>query len=236
MSHVVVQARPGWQLWLFRVLAVVLALLLAWGMYEYGRYQGGFRMLESRAIEVGMQQRIEGLQQEAQQMREQNAILARSAEIDREAYRQLEVSVNLLHDEMSELKRELEFYRGIVSPGDASHSLEVQRFELQRTAMGRYRYTLVLTQVLDNSNWAEGIVAFVVEGSESSEAKSYSLAELSEEHEGDLAFRYRYFQFFEGELVLPEGFMPKQVALEVKPRGRTHKAFSQSYDWLVQEN
>ncbi len=235
MSHLVVRARPLWQVVLARVVAVVLVLLLAWALYEFGRYQGGYLAQESRQLEQLLTDRASKLERENQRLREQQAILARSSQIDQEAYKQLEATVNGLQGELAELKRELDFYRGIVSPGDASHSLEIQRFELQAESAREHRYTLVLTQVLNNNNWASGEVEFYLEGLEGDEEVTYTLAQLSE-HEGSLAFRYRYFQFFEGDFELPEGFEPKSVRLEVKPRGRTHSAFSQSFDWVVGES
>jgi hypothetical protein len=186
-------------------------------------------------MEAQLNEQVASLGRDNIELREQTAILTRSNEIDREAYRQLEGTVNGLQDELMELKRELDFYRGIVSPSGATHGLEVQRFELQAQESSSFRYHLVLTQVLDNSTVAQGTVEFRVEGSENGQDKVYTLAQLSDQ-QGELAFRYRYFQSFEGALRMPEGFVPQRVNLHVKPRGRTHKPFSQSFDWLVREN
>lgn len=235
MSHLVVRARPLWQQLAIRSGMVLILVLLVWGVYELGRYQGGFRMLESREAIQQLELTVSELEAGSVQLREQNAILTRSAKIDREAYKQLEGTVNGLQDELMELKRELDFYRGIVSPSDASRGLEIQRFELLSTDNGSFQYTLMLTQVLDNSNLVQGSVDVRIEGSENGENKEYPLAQLSD-LEGELAFRYRYFQSFEGELRLPEGFVPRKVNLNVKPRGRTYKPFSQSFDWVVREN
>lgn len=235
MTHLVVLARPLWQLLLIRFSAVALVILTAWGVYELGRYQGGYRLLESRENIRALEEQVTGLNADNLQLREQSAMLARGARIDREAYKQLEGTVNGLQDELMELKRELDFYRGIVSPSDASRGLEIQRFVLTPQDSGRYQYTLVLTQVLDNSNVVQGTVEVNIEGSENGETKEYTLAQLSEA-DGDLAFRYRYFQSFEGELALPEGFEPKRTNLNIKPRGRTYRPFSQSFDWVVGEN
>ncbi|MFU8838002.1 MAG: DUF6776 family protein [Thiohalomonadaceae bacterium] len=235
MSHLVVRARPLWQQWLIRIGGGLGLVLLAWGLFEFGRYQGGFRLLDSLAMEAQLHEQLASLGRDNIELREQTAILRRSNEIDREAYRQLEGTVNGLQDELMELKRELDFYRGIVSPSDATRGLEVQRFELQAQSGEVIRYNLVLTQVLDNSTVVQGTVEFRIEGNENGEAKTYTLAQLSDQP-GELAFRYRYFQSFEGELRMPEGFVAQRVHLHIKPRGRTHKPFSQSFDWLVRES
>lgn len=235
MSHLVVRARPRWKVILIRVGAVGLAAVTAWGIYEWGRHQGGFHFLENRAFIANLEGQLTDLGQDNMQLREQNAILARGSKIDREAYKQLEGTVNGLQGEIMELKRELDFYRGIISPSDASRGLEIQRFELRPHGEGLYQYSLVLTQVLDNSNVAQGSIEIRVDGTESGESKEYVLAQLGDGN-GELAFHYRYFQSFEGELRLPNGFVPKQVNLDIKPRGKTYKPFSQSFDWVVREN
>jgi hypothetical protein len=78
-------------------------------------------------------------------------------------------------------------------------------------------------------------VAVGIEGQQEGETREYQLSQLSEE-EGELRFRFKYFQILEGELHLPEGFTPSKVNITVKPRTKSHKRLSQSVDWAVQEN
>ena len=54
-----------------------------------------------------------------------------------------------MQDELLELRKELDFYRGIVSPGDREPGLRIQRFQLEPdTETGRVFYSLTLTQVI----------------------------------------------------------------------------------------
>jgi hypothetical protein len=235
MNHQIVPTRPLWHVWLIRIGMLVLIGLFAWGMYEYGRYEGGYRFLEGQAAQQELRKQIAGLEKELALMREQNTLLTSSAKVDSEANRLLEATINGLRDERMELKRELDFYRGIVSPSDSSRGLNVQRLELNAHSEGGFQYSLVLTQVLDNSSIVEGSVEFVVEGTENGESREYSLAKLSD-REGDLAFRFRYFEFLEGHLHLPKGFVPKQINLNIKPKGKTYKPFSRSFDWVIRES
>ena len=235
MTLRVVHARPLWQTLLLRLFMLLLIALIATGLYWYGHFQGGHRHQESQHKQRQLEGQVAGLVVDNNRLREQNAILTRSAKVDHEAYNQLEVTVTRLHNELMDLKRELDFYRGIISPSDTSRGLDIQRFEIMAQPKGHFQYHLVLTQLLDNSEFAEGEVEFLVEGSQNGETVEYTLAQLSEA-EGELAFRYQYFQSFEGELLLPDGFVPKRISLNVKPKGKTHKPFSQSYDWVVRES
>lgn len=235
MTHLVVKARPTKHTRFIMAGVAVLMLLIAWGLYEMGRYRAGFDLLSVQQERGEYEDQLEMLAADIGQLREQKAILERSTQIEQEAYKQLETTVTGLQDEILELKGELAFYRGIISPSDAaSKGLNVQSFELRsRGSAHSYQYKLVLTQVLNNDTLASGTVAVAVEGQEKGEVQEYPLQQLSK-LDGELRFRFKYFQILEGELDLPEGFTPSKVSITVKPRTKSHKQLSQSYDWVVQ--
>ncbi len=237
MTHRVVRARPRWQLLSIQIGSVAVALLTAWGMYEYGRSDGGYDVVAAFDQRQQLQQELDSSYQTNTQLREQMAVLERSSQIEQEAYKQLEGTVNGLQDEILELKEELAFYRGIVSPGDDQKAgLNLQTFELNPTLIERkFHYKLVLTQVLSNGVVAYGNISFSVEGSEEGQPKEYTLAQLSD-NTRELSFRFKYFQSFEGDLSLPEGFIPSKVNLVVKPKSRKHTQLTESINWLIQEN
>lgn len=236
MSHRVIRARPRWQLISIQLGAALAVLLTAWGMYEYGRNDGGYDVVAAFDQRQKLKQELDDSYQTNTQLREQMAVLERSSQIEQEAYKQLEGTVNGLQDEILELKEELAFYRGIVSPGNAQAGLNLQTFELSPTLIERkYRYKLVLTQVLSNGVVAYGNISFSVEGSKEGQPMEYTLAQLSDLNK-ELRFRFKYFQAFEGDLVLPEGFIPSKVNLVVKPRSRKHKQLTKSINWMIQEN
>jgi hypothetical protein len=236
MSHRVVRARPRWQLLSIQLGAVLAAILTAWGMYEYGRNDGGYDVVAAFDQRQQLENKLDSSYQTNTQLREQMAVLERSSQIEQEAYKQLEGTVNGLQDEILELKEELAFYRGIVSPGDARAGLNLQTFELSPTLIERkYHYKLVLTQVLSNGVVAYGKISFSVEGSKEGQPVEFTLAQLSD-NTRELSFRFKYFQSFEGDISLPEGFNPSKVNLVVKPRSRKHKQLNESINWMIQEN
>lgn len=236
MSHHVVRARPVWHSRLIAASLLLLAVLSAWGAYEYGRYRGGFDLLDAQSQEESFQEQLAAQQREVEKIREQKAILERSGQIEREAYKQLEGTVSGLQDEILELKEELAFYRGIIAPNDASEGLGIQSFVLSSKGEATpIHYKLVLTQVLNNNTIASGQVAITVEGEQKGKIQQYQLSQLSKE-DGDLRFRFKYFQILEGDLRLPDGFTPSKVNITVKPRTKSHKRMSKTFDWTVQES
>jgi len=44
-------------------------------------------------------------------------------------------------------------------------------------------------------------------------------------------FAFRYFQVFEGDIALPDGFVPFEVKISIKPTTKKVKAFSETISW-----
>jgi hypothetical protein len=236
MSHLVVKQRSVWHSGLGIAGITLLSLLLAWGIFEFGRYRGGFDAGVAAAALSAVHEQIAELEQQHSTLREQSAVLERSGQIERQAYKQLEGAVTGLQDEILELKEELAFYRGIVSPEDANTGLKIQNFELSGGVPPRqHHFKVVLTQVLNNGTVARGDMQFEVAGLYEGEQKTYTLEQMSKSKTSSV-FRFKYFQIIEGDFMLPDGFEPIKVNLIVTPKSKAHKKLTQAFDWVVGEN
>ena len=75
---------------------------------------------------------------------------------------------------------------------------------------------LVLVQSLQHDRKVTGDVSLVVQGQEGGVTTSYSYAELlPADASANWPFSFRYFQDFDKELVLPDGFLPEKINVEV---------------------
>lgn len=236
MSNLVIKERSVWQSGMGIAGIVVLSLILAFAIFEFGRYRAGYNALDAAEAVSALNEEIAGLKRKQTTLREKSVVLDRSGQIERQAYKQLDGAVTSLQDEILELKEELAFYRGIISPKDTSKGLKMQDFELSLGIMPRnYHFKVVLTQILNNRNLARGNLLFEVVGVLKGEQKSYTLDKLSDSKGKGPAFRFKYFQILEGDFMLPEGFEPIKVNLTVKPKTSAHKKLTQAFDWVVRE-
>lgn len=236
MSNLIVKRSTFWHSRLGVAIMVAGALLLLAASFETGRFRAGYDTLAVADNLALLHGQIDGLEQRNSALREQKAILERSGQIERQAYKQLEGTVTGLQDEILELKEELAFYRGIVSPTDASKGLKLQNFELTKgTDPRQYHYKVVLTQVLNNGSVARGSLQFEVAGLSGGVQQSYTLEQISDS-KGEPAFKFKYFQILEGNFILPEGFEPIKVNLTVKAKSKAHNNLTQAFDWVVTEN
>jgi hypothetical protein len=224
-----------WKTRVFILLGLLALGVGGWSLFDYGRYQAGYDSAEYDLEQLRLVAMVDELQDEIEKLREQKAQLERAAQIERQAYNELDTNLKLLQGEILELKEELAFYRGIVSPRDASRGLRLQRFSLEPNGLRSYRYTVVLTQVLKNDRLASGRVKFLIDGLQGNESKTLDLAALSENSVKELDYRFKYFQNLEGDLVLPKGFKPMRATAQILPGGRQEDMIEKTIDWPTEE-
>ena len=238
MSRMVVKPHNPARVALLTLGVATVLALAGWGVFEYGAYKAGYDYRSAKARAAELQDEKSALEKVIAGLREEKALLERSREVEQQAAEELNGTIAGLQDEISELKSELAFYRGIVSPKETAGGLRIQRFDVKPNGVARgYRYKLVLTQVLKNGTVARGNASVQIEGTRDGELARLSLADLGlGGKDGKLNFRFRYFQDFEGNFVLPEGFVPNRLTVEVDPRSRGHRDFEKVFDWSAEES
>ena len=221
-------------------LRVALAAVVVAGAYlvfEFGRIQAGYNVVDAAARQSELKAEIARLEAEVAHGKEQVVMLETEAEIEHAAYRDVEASLVDLQGKIQEQQDAIAFYRGIVSPADGTAGLRVQDLKLSRTERERaWRVRLVLIQAMKHDRKVTGNVVLTVLGREDGEERSYSYAELLPENgERNWAFSFRYFQDFDREVVLPDGFTPERVNVSVESRTRSIASIEESFAWDVSQ-
>ncbi|MEN8762732.1 MAG: DUF6776 family protein, partial [Thiogranum sp.] len=172
------------------------------------------------------------------QLRERVAILERSSQIDQQAAQDVKADLGQLEMELQAAREEIEFYRGIVAPGDVQSGLRIHRFSLESgTGAGEYHYDLVLTQLKRNDRLVTGVVEWKIAGLMFGEPGELALAGVTNPAVRQLKFRFRYFQELAGKITLPDGFEPEQVILNVVPEGKGKPPpVRKVFDWYAPDS
>jgi len=221
------------------VVLMAVAIVAGWWLFDYGLKQAGFdrELLDKKEAEW-LETRSQ-LELEVVRQREHTARVEQGYQVEREAYQHLQGEVTRLHNELSNLKDELTFYRDIVSPDNDNVGLSVRGILITRMEeKGHYRYKIVVTKVPNDGNLIRGDLSFEIEGSENSKVKRYNLKQLSlsKNPTQKISFKFKYFQNLGGEMRLPEGFEPTKVMLTLNPKGKKLKKSVEQFDWIVEES
>jgi len=225
------------RVWALRLLLAALAVVSGYLVFEYGRISAGYDVVDARDERRAFRNRIDELNDEITDLKQEIAVLETHREIDREAYREVEASLVDLQSKIQEQQDAIAFYRGIVSPADGKPGLRVQDFRLTRgAAEHEFVLRLVLIQAMQHDRKVSGNVELSVEGSQAGVATTYALGDLVvNEEERAWPFSFRYFQNFERQLVLPDGFTPERVTVVVRSKTRSISSIEESFAWATSQ-
>ncbi len=222
--------RPA--LWLLSMAGIALFVaLLIWLAFEYGQKLAGYDKGEAMTYIDDLQQQLEDAQAQNTESQRQAAMLERNSVIDDGASEQLKKSLSEVQEESLELKKELSFYKSIVSPEQAKRSLAIQTIQLKPVLNGGYQYKIMVSQRGRNDRFARGKIEVTIEGSQEGQATTLKLKEVSSEVKKPITFGFKYFQNFEGTMTLPVTFRPEFMRVQVKPKSSRIDPVDEKFAW-----
>lgn len=216
----------------------LLVLITSASSYYAGQYHLRKNLDEKTREYTRVLGRLEALKSENETLRMRAATAEQSLTIGEQASETVRTELVQKESQIAELKQEISFYRGVMAPVDGGEGVSIGRFILSQTADARsYQYKLQVQQSAARRNVVKGAATFSVVGRQDGEPKSYPLKDLSEQVDSEsIPLRFKYFQNIEGELHLPEGFVPEGVELSLKSTGRKGFSIERRYGWLVQKS
>ena len=223
--------------WVVRGLLAGLVVISGYLVFEFGRINAGYDIVDAANDRQSYEDRIAVLDDEIVALKQEVALLETHREIDREAYKEVEDSLRSLQVKIQEQRDAIAFYRGIVSPADGKSGLRVQDLKLTRGKAEReFNLRLVLVQAMQHHRKVSGTVNLSVLGSQDGVETVYTLSQLVKaEADKGWPFSFRYFQDFDRQLVLPDGFTPERIRVEVRSKTRSIESIEESYAWVTSQ-
>jgi hypothetical protein len=78
----------------------------------------------------------------------------------------------------------------------------------------------------------EGHVNVTLAGRQGGQQRRVALREISpEQDEDNIRLRFKYFQNVEGELVIPDGFVPERIEISAIAETPVAKRVDQAFEW-----
>jgi hypothetical protein len=216
------------------VLAVLGTFAALYAAFEFGRYDAGFRVVDSVRGALSTARRIRELEAQNAEQHTQLEAADVARRVDREGYKQVERSLGDMQSQIARLNQDLSFYRGLVQPESVVH-VKVQQMQIvPEQGSGRYELKFVLMQLGKPSNNVAGSVAVTIEGLAQGRPQTLTLAEVSPASRAGLSYSFRYFQDYDEPLQLPAGFEPTRVGVEIHAGRDLGHSFRQAFVWKAQ--
>lgn len=131
--------------------------------------------------------------------------------------------------ELAEVRQELTLYKRLIGSQAERQPLSVQELSLREDEVG-FAFSAILTQTQDVRRGSEGRLTLSVEGLREGRPERLAWSELvpADAAEG-LAYDFRYFQRVDGRIMLPDGFLPHTVHVQL--RGKGGESVQRSLPW-----
>jgi hypothetical protein len=166
------------------------------------------------------------------QLRQNVATLRRSDQISRGANTELQASLAEREEEVSGLRADVAFYERLVGATGQRRGLTVHEAVFTPETGGAWRYTVTLTQNLNRGAISRGEAKMLVDGVSDGRLRSLRWEELLQKPNAPgQPFSFRYFQQLEGSVMLPEGFTPQRVRVQLRADGNS---VEQAFPWQAQ--
>lgn len=214
----------------------LLLLLIILGITAYASFRIGADMSQWQEQQIVKQQaRLDDLYKEIDQHVRKNNYLMVELEVEKNAAKQTQTEMIALREEVFQLEKELNFYQKVLAPELVADGLAIEQFAVEQDkGQNRFKFQFAVVQTDSKKRNAKGYVQLNILGYQEGKRTSLDLAELSKLDKKDLRFSFRYFQYFEGQFKLPEGFEPTDVEIKVvqpKTKWQAYKAFTEKRDW-----
>lgn len=224
---------PG-RTWMVATALIVIAVLGAYLLFEYGRARAGFDQLAALRARAELRQELEKRDEIIQQLRGDSAALEtmRTSQVKERA--ELSRTIGELQAEVAKQAQQLSFYQGIVVQSANAAEVKLQQFRIGPGATERQfvvRLTLVQTGRPDRI--VAGTVSVVAEGTRGGAPATLDLGALTGGGAGQLPFSFRYFENLNPEIVIPADFRPERITVEVRSSRREVAPVTQTFIWAL---
>ncbi len=230
-AHLGFQVRQHnpWRVW----IGIGLVILLLIVMFLIGRAYQSFELSQLRFEKEEMVNRIVELEQRNALLIKQNAQFKGISKIEHDAYEKANLNQVELQKQLLEMKEQLVFYQGIVSPEQLALGVNIQSFELvKKNDLGLYNYKLVLSKRGKSNKFVKGDFNLLIKGQKGEEQMDIELEKVKQDFNSkDIIFSFRYFQVFEGDMLLPDEFKPYDIQVKINPSTKKIKPFSETISW-----
>ncbi|MGH8229141.1 MAG: DUF6776 family protein [Steroidobacteraceae bacterium] len=219
--------------------AVVAGVIAFGGLYELGRYRGGYDML------TAARQRSELVTTKAQLEAANRTLRKQVAELDAMRVGRTEERAALAHTigglqaQVAAQAEELTFYRDVVSHGGsrADPAIGLSLTEVRISAAqppGHFDVHLTLLQTAHPQAPVSGSWQLRVEGRAKGKAATLDLAALGAQGSRQ-PFAFRYFQTLDQVIAVPAGFKPQRLTIEVDEKGEKRPMpLIRTFPWRVE--
>ena len=218
-------------------LAVLLLVGGTVGAYKAGHRNGVVQGNTDQLNQTQMIAELADLVEANSVLRSQVALLDRSSVMDQQTNDEVQGTILGLREQVAQLEQDVLVYRQVMSKDLENVGLVVGQMDIEATELpNRFSYKLVMRQEEStDDSYLSGFVNVGLVGTRDQEKLEIPLRDLSQDEDQlDIRLRFKSFQNIEGNLDLPEGFVPEQIHITAVETAPMAKTIDKNFSWIVE--
>ena len=216
---------------------LLVFVIVGWFLYDSPRLKT-IRTQLSQAHDISeLLSSNKELKKQNQELDKQALKLERLADIDNGTSIRLQNEIKSLQEQVFNLRRELTFYKGIITASSYSRGLNIQGLHIETTRKQTFfKYKLVLTNIGNSDSITEVTIDMSVEGNDKSGFRTLSSGDMILGAELKRKIKVRNFERIEGNFSFPNGFEPLRVLVDLQQHDKEKMRLHRIFEWHISEN
>lgn len=211
-------------IWVVGVAGMIALALWSWLTFDYAQRQAGVESRADTPALAALIERVDQLEHERSALQAESTRHARDGQVDRETAESLNRDIANLRADLQTLKNEVAVLRQ--RAGGGRERLMVKEFRLTATPNpAEYRYAFTLTRAGTGDRRMEGAVSLTLNGERAGAREDLTVTD------SDQRLGFRQFQTVEGELLVPDDFMPRHITINITPSADQFQPARLVFDW-----
>lgn len=185
-------------------------------------FMGAYQVRESQIVHEDGQ--VQQHQQAIATFTQQLTVLRTTAEVDRQTMEDLRQQVMSQRAQLAASERDLRVYKDLLSPGAKTNPQGISFGVFTVASLpesGHFKYSLTVQKLSAKEGDFAGSLEFRIVGQQGDKTLQLSLYQVSAQvTTPSIPLSFKYFQTLDGDMALPQDFIPQMVELVVKPSDR----------------
>jgi len=212
-----------------------LGLFALYIVYELGRFNAGYDRLAVAQQRAEYEVAIEKLEKSNRELRTRIAELDTMRVGRTQERTELSRTIGELQAQVARQTQELAFYRGVVTQGEVPSGMKIQQLRISATDKAdHFHVHMTMEQSVRPDDTVTGTVSLQIDGESQGGSAHLDYAALTGSSQNEQSFSFRYFQNFDQDVVVPTGFHPLRLTVEVRSARKGVTPLTQTFLWRVE--
>lgn len=217
-------------------LSMVISLI-TWLFLDNNHWQVIHKQLSGNTSAKELIEENQVLQAQNSELNGKILMLDQTTRLDQETAIGMQQELKGLQDEIYKLKRELEFYKGVMDTSKSASGFDIHGIYIEPlNKPSHYHMKVVLTNVDKANRILQGSLDMDIDGMQNNRKQTLNISTIVVDELGGLSFELKNFKQIELNFALPLEFEPERVRVIANLNKTNIPPIIRLYEWPITVN